>query len=89
MEHELDARSARAAYLKRHGMYANPARARAAERINQHDTKVQVIDIREVNERAWRLLTAPEIAALQKAIQYNGRDPERVVNTRGFKNIQP
>lgn len=55
-------------YIEQYGMYANPSRQRLQERILQHVSEVDLIDIRLILARMRMIKQAPEIAALKKAI---------------------
>jgi Xaa-Pro aminopeptidase len=61
------------AYLEAYGMYSNPARSRVAERLQHHVADVQIMDIRSELARLRMIKQAPELAALQTAIDITGR----------------
>lgn len=56
------------AYLSHYGMYTNPARARLEERLRQHVGDLQIIDIRAELAKLRMIKQAPELAAIQAAI---------------------
>jgi Xaa-Pro aminopeptidase len=55
-------------YIEQYGMYSNPSRLRLQERLHKHVAEIEIIDIRIELARLRMLKQAPEITALQKAI---------------------
>lgn len=55
-------------YLQQYGMYANPSRARLIEQMQQHVPELTVIDIRADLAHMRMYKQAPELLALQRAI---------------------
>jgi Xaa-Pro aminopeptidase len=55
-------------YLQHYGMYVNPSRARLIERIQKHVENVEIVDIRTELANMRMIKQAPELAALQEAI---------------------
>jgi Xaa-Pro aminopeptidase len=56
-------------YIQAHGLYANPARARLLERIQQHVEEPSVIDIRTDLAQLRMIKQPAELKALQAAIE--------------------
>jgi Xaa-Pro aminopeptidase len=60
--------AAPAAYLERYGMFTNPARARLMVQIKEHNPAVELLDLNMHAVRLRMVKQAPEIAAIQQAI---------------------
>ena len=55
-------------YIAELGMYANPARARLLKRLHKHVAELEVVDVRPEIARLRMRKQAPELAAIQAAI---------------------
>lgn len=55
-------------YIEQYGMYSNPSRLRLQERLHKHVAELEIIDIRIELARLRMIKQAPELKAIQKAI---------------------
>jgi Xaa-Pro aminopeptidase len=55
-------------YIEQYGLYTNPARATLADRLKSHNSDLELLDLSPHISRLRMVKQAPEIAAIQKAI---------------------
>lgn len=55
-------------YIEQYGMYANPSRQRLQERLHKHVPDLELLDVRTPLARLRMIKQAPELKAIQKAI---------------------
>lgn len=75
---ELATLLASATYDRRHGLFANPARARLIRRLKRLKPKLEIIDVRRVLAEMRVIKQPAEVAAIQEAIE---------VTAGGIKNL--
>jgi len=66
-------------YVERYGFYANPARARLSEQLRAANTAIELLDIGVHVARLRAIKQAPELAAIQAAIDITTATLEAVV----------
>jgi len=78
------------AYIEQHGMYTNPARARLIQTIKNDYAKLEVLDLTQHLVQLRAIKQAPELAAIQRAIDITAEtlaavtDPE-LLKTFGYE----
>jgi Xaa-Pro aminopeptidase len=76
------------AYIESWGMYTNPARQRLVRRLKGIQTGLQITDIRMVVARMRQVKQAPELIAIQKAIDITVETMQTVLSPKQWASYQ-
>lgn len=72
-------------YMQHYGMYANPSRARVLERMHKHVPSVELVDIRQELALQRMIKQAPELQALQVAIDMTSETLNELLTAKNLR----